>query len=301
MSAKKDFLKLSDLSKSELTALLKRALFIKKNDHRSRSLQGKMLGLIFEKESTRTRISFEVAMQRLGGGVTYLNQQTSQLSRGESYADTARVLSRYLDGLVLRTFSQEGLDEVAAHSKVPVINGLTDLHHPCQVLADIMTILEQFGSLNKMIVAYVGDGNNMTNTWIEAAMILGFKLQVGCPKKYLPDAGLMTAAKTFKNIEIGSDPVKAVTGAHAINTDTWFSMGQKVSSEKRKAFSQFQVNKALLKKARPEAIVLHCLPAHRGEEITDEVLDGPHSVVFDEAENRLYVQMAILEKYLGPK
>jgi len=299
MIKKMDFLTLFHFTKKELDQLIQRALKIKKTKHRSNILKGKMLGLIFEKESTRTRVSFEVAMCRLGGGVTYLNQQSSQLSRGESYADTARVLSRYLDGLVLRTFSQEDLEELAAFSKVPVINGLTDLHHPCQVLTDLVTVVEFLGDYKKLTIAYIGDGNNMTNSWIEAAMVLGFQLQVACPKGYGPDPYLCEESKKFPNIVIGSNPVKAVERAHVINTDTWFSMGQKISTAKAKAFKGFQLNNSLLSKADPKAIVLHCLPAHRGEEITSDVLDGPQSVVFDEAENRLYTQMAILEKVMA--
>ncbi len=295
----KNLLTLNDLTPRELTSLLKRALEMKKKRSSVKPvLKGKILGLIFEKSSTRTRVSFEAAMVRLGGSSIYLDKQASQLGRGETYADTARVLSRYLNGLVLRAYAQSDLEELAAHAPIPVINGLTDEFHPCQVMADLLTLLEFKKDLKKIKVAYVGDGNNMANTWIQAAMILGFDLRLGCPQGYGPDKTLMAESKQFKNILITDDPIEAVAGCDAINTDTWFSMGQEVSDEKRNVFKKFQVNQKLVSHAHPKAIVLHCLPAHRGEEITDEVMDGPQSVIFDEAENRLHVQMALLEKLL---
>lgn len=276
--------------------LLARARVLKKQKKNAPKLKGKSIALIFEKESTRTRISFEVAVARLGGTAIYLGQNSSQISRGESYADTARVLSRYLNGLVMRTFSQDSLEELASHATVPVINGLTDEHHPCQLLADLMTVLEKKKGFSKLTIAYVGDGNNMTNSWMEAAAILGFRLNVACPKGYGPDAEILDRCR--KHVTLSGSAADAVAGADVVNTDTWFSMGQEVADEKRRAFSGFQVNSELLKKAKSDAIVMHCLPAHRGEEITDEVLDGPQSVVFDEAENRLYAQMALLEKLI---
>lgn len=297
---KRDYLTFEDLSAAEVHALLARARELKRLGKKSpKSLEGQVLGLIFEKESTRTRISFEVAAHRLGAQPIYLSQQSSQLSRGETYSDTARVLSRYLDGLVLRTYSQEGLEELAQHAAIPVINGLTDLHHPCQILADLLTILEKKGDLRNQRIVYLGDGNNMANTWIEAALLLDLTLTVACPKGFFPSKEILARIKNHSKIKVTADPLGGIKDADVINTDTWFSMGQKVSAAKRKKFKNFQVNTNLLKKAAPGAIVLHCLPAHRGEEISDEVLDGSQSVVFDEAENRLHVQMALLEKLMG--
>lgn len=296
---KRDCLKLSDLNAKEINGLITRALFFKKNKGRApHKLKGKILGLIFEKSSTRTRVSFEAAMTRLGGSSVYLDKNASQLGRGETYADTARVLSRYLDGLVLRAYAQHDLEEMASHSRIPVINGLTDLYHPCQLLADLMTLMEYKKNLKKIKVAYVGDGNNMANSWLEASLLLGFELRIGCPAGFLPSAGLLLKAKRSPWITVSNNPVETVRGVDVINTDTWFSMGQEVTNEKKEAFRGFQVNKELLDYAHQEAIVLHCLPAHRGEEITDDVMDGDHSVIFDQAENRLYVQMALLEELL---
>lgn len=289
----KHFLTLSDLTAAEIRALLSRALRLKHGRKKfSQKLMGRVLALIFEKESTRTRISFEVAMAKLGGRSIYLGRDASQLSRGETYADTARVLSRYVDALVLRTFSHAHLIELASHSSVPVINGLTDSFHPCQVLADLMTILEKKRCLTDLNIVYLGDGNNMANTWIEAAGLLNLKLVLACPHGYIP------TIKLSKQAKLTHDPKEAAQGADVINTDTWFSMGQKISDAKKKAFKKFQVNVALLKRASRNCMVLHCLPAHRGEEITSEVMDGPHSAIFDQAENRLYVQMALLERLL---
>lgn len=296
---KKDLLSLDDLTQRELQKILKLALAIKKGQKTRTSLKGKMLGLIFEKSSTRTRVSFEAAMFRLGGGSIYLEKQATQMGRGESYADTARVLSRYLDGLVLRAYSQKDLVEMALHAPIPVINGLTDMYHPCQVLADLMTLLELKKDLIKMKVAYVGDGNNMANSWIQAATILGFSLNLACPEGYGPLPELVQRILLKPHIRLTSSPEEAVSGCTAIVTDTWFSMGQEVCSDKKRAFEGFQVNRGLISHAHPQVKVLHCLPAHRGEEITDEVMDGPHSVVFNEAENRLYVQMALLELLLS--
>ncbi len=292
---KRDLLTLSDLNASELQSLLQRALFFKKNQTCEPILKNKVLGVIFEKSSTRTRVSFEVAMYRLGGKAVVLEGQTIQISRGETYADTAKVLSRYVNALVLRTYSQENLEDLAKNASVPVINGLTDLYHPCQILADLMTILEQKKNLDNLTISYIGDGNNMTNTWIEAALMLPFHLVVSCPPGYGLSKNILNSIKGKTNIEIFTDPIKGVTNSDVVNTDTWFSMGQKVSVAKKKAFKKFQINKKLLSYAKRDALVLHCLPAHRGEEITDEVIDGKQSAVFDEAENRLYVQMALLE------
>lgn len=297
---KKDFLTFADVKKEEITKLIARALFFKKNKKKTFSkLKGQVLALIFEKESTRTRLSFEVAMMKLGGQVIYLGAQNSQLSRGETYADTARVMSRYVNGMMLRTFSHSSIEELAKNATVPVVNGLTDLHHPCQVLADYMTLIENKKDPKKLFVSYVGDGNNMTHSWIELADKMGLKLNIACPRGFAPDAGIVSQIKNKNNIRFFETASEAVKDCDVINTDTWFSMGQVVSDEKREAFSGFQVNKKLLELAKPKAIVLHCLPAHRGEEITDEILDGPQSRVFDQAENRLYVQMALLERLMG--
>lgn len=294
---KRDLLTLKDFNSDELTRLIERAKTFKdlvRQKACPKILAGKVLGLIFEKSSTRTRVSFEVAIHHLGGSAIYLNQQMSQLGRGETYADTARVLSRYLNGIVLRTYSQTTLVELAKHATVPVINGLTDEHHPCQLVADLLTILERKGTLKNVTVSYVGDGNNMAHSWIQAAELLGFALKIATPPGYGVQPEFAAVAKACK-IVLTEDPKEAVQGSDAINTDTWFSMGQEVSDEKRRAFAPFQVNAELVALAKSDAIVMHCLPAHRGEEITDDVMDGPQSVVFDEAENRLYAHMAILE------
>lgn len=297
---KKDFLTIADLKPDEILGIIERAIALKDDKNCKPALNGKVLGLVFEKESTRTRISFEVAMARLGGTAIYMSPHSSQLSRGESYSDTARVLSRYLDVVVLRTFSQKHVEEFAANATMPVINGLTDLCHPCQVLADLMTIYEKKGELKKLKIAYVGDGNNMAYSWIEAALFLGLSLRVACPTGYWPEGDVVSRIpKSSSTIKLTGNPVDAVKGCDVINTDTWFSMGQEVKVNKRKAFKPFQVNKELVGHASSNAIVLHCLPAHRGEEITDEVMDGPQSVILDQAENRLYVQMALLEMLMG--
>ncbi len=295
---KRDFLTLSDFSKSEIESVLARAIELKrlaKSGTCPKPFVGKTLALIFEKSSTRTRVSFEVAMNKLGGQCVYLNQDMSQLGRGESYADTARVLSRYVDGLVLRTYSHFSLTELARYATVSVINGLTDSYHPCQLMADMMTILEHKKTLQDMTIAYVGDGNNMTHSWIEAAHIMGFQLRVATPKDYACDQTVIAPYLQSPNILFTNDPLVAVKNVDVINTDTWFSMGQEVSEEKRQMFWPFQVNEQMLTHAKKDVIVMHCLPAHRGEEITDAIIDGSRSVVFDEAENRLYAQMAILE------
>lgn len=299
---KRDLLTLKDFNGDELTQLIERAKTFKdlvRKNACPKILTGKVLGLIFEKSSTRTRVSFEVAVHHLGGSAIYLNQEMSQLGRGETYADTARVLSRYLDGLVLRTYSQTALVELAKYAMVPVINGLTDEHHPCQLVADLLTILEHKGTLKNVIVSYVGDGNNMAHSWIQAAELLGFTLKIATPPGYGVQPEFAAVAKACKKITLTEDPKEAVQGSDVVNTDTWFSMGQEVSDEKRHAFAPFQVNTGLMALAKADAIVMHCLPAHRGEEITDDVMDGAQSVVFDEAENRLYAHMAILELLMG--
>ncbi len=264
-------------------------------------LLGKTLALIFDKPSTRTRVSFEAGMAQLGGASIYLAPGQTQMSRNEPVADTARVLSRYVDGVVIRTFAQEMVEELARHADIPVINGLTDTHHPCQVLSDLLTVREHFQDLAHLKVAWVGDGNNMANSWITAALHLDFTLYLACPKGYEPDTALLQQAqKTGKRVYLTQDPRAAVADVQVINTDVWASMGQEdEAAARREVFKPYQVNAGLLKLARPEAIVLHCLPAHRGEEITAEVLDGPQSRVWDQAENRLHFQKALLEWLLG--
>ena len=265
------------------------------------SLKGKTVAMIFDKPSTRTRVSFEAGIAQLGGASIYLAPGQTQMSRNEPVADTARVLSRYVDGVVVRTFAQETVAELARHATIPVVNGLTDTHHPCQVLSDLMTMQERFGDLTGLKVAWVGDGNNMANSWITAAMHLDFPLYLACPAGYEPDAALLAQArKEGARVYLGQDPKEAVAGALVINTDVWASMGQEdEAAARRKFFEPYQVNSDLMKLAAPEAIVLHCLPAHRGEEITAAVLDGPQSAAWDQAENRMHFQKALLEWLLG--
>jgi ornithine carbamoyltransferase len=293
-----------DLSREEIEHLLARARQLKALHHQGRNprpLVGKTLAMIFDKPSTRTRVSFEAGVAQLGGASIYLAPGQTQMSRNEPVADTARVLSRYVDGVVVRTFAQETVAELARHATIPVINGLTDTHHPCQVLSDLMTMEERFGGFADLKVAWVGDGNNMANSWITAAMHLDFSLYLACPPGYGPDADLVAQAKSEgARVHLGQDPTAAVAGAQVINTDVWASMGQEEEAAARlKVFQPFQVNSDLMKKAAPGAIVLHCLPAHRGEEITAEVLDGPQSAVWDQAENRMHFQKALLEWLLG--
>jgi ornithine carbamoyltransferase len=298
---KRDLLTVLDLTSDEIHALLVRAREMKQQWLEGKlrpTLTGKTLGLLFVKPSTRTRISFEAAMHRLGGQCTFMTHQDTQLSRNEPLADMARVLSRYIEALVVRTFAQTDVEELASHASIPVINGLTDSSHPCQVLSDLLTILEKRGSLDKLHVAWVGDGNNVAHSWINAAARLGFTLSLACPSGYLPEAKVLAGARAqgHGDIVLADTPEQAVAFADAINTDVWTSMGQEQESEIRRShFGPYQVNARLVNCAPPHAIVMHCLPAHRGEEITAEVMEGPRSVVFDQAENRLYLQMALLE------
>lgn len=298
---KKDILTIQDLNKDEITALLKRGLELKKQKHNSeRSLMGYTLGLIFEKASTRTRVSFEIAMFRLGGQTLFLSIADTQMSRDEAISDTARVLSRYLDAIAIRTYSQELVEDMAKWSEIPVINALTDLYHPCQVLSDMMTVIEKKGSLSGMKIAWIGDGNNVANSWINAANIMGFDLVLACPEGYHPDPAVMEG--NGSNIRVVNDPAEAARDAAVINTDVWASMGQEHERAKRlKDFEGFQVNRKLVELAGSDAVVMHCLPAHREEEITSEVLDGPNSVVFDQAENKLYLHQAVLEMVISKK
>lgn len=293
---KRDFLAIPDFSADELTALLDRAARMKCGFEHSRALEGKSLGMIFRKSSTRTRVSFEVAMFQLGGHALFLSERDIQMRRGESLADTARVLSGFVDGIVMRTYGHEDVVELAQHATVPVINGLTDLLHPCQVMADLQTVREEFGAtLEGLRVAWVGDGNNMANSWINAAYRLGFRLTLACPAGYDPDSRILTRALEVADVRVVRDPAEAAHGAHAVVTDVWASMGhEEEEAERARMFAGFVVDGPLMKRASPEAIFLHCLPAHRGEEVTADVIDGPASRVLVEAENRLHAQKALL-------
>jgi len=298
---KKDFLSVYDLTRRDVDRIFSHAANLKamlKDGIIYQPLAGKTLGMIFDKSSTRTRLSFEAGMYQLGGLAIFLNSRDTQLGRGETIADTARIASRYLDAVMIRTFSQESVEEFAQHATIPIINGLTDLMHPCQIVSDLFTIVEKKGTYEGLKVAYVGDGNNVANSWIDAAARLPFRLALACPKGYEPDARILERGrkKAPKGISLYRDPVQAVKNADVVYTDVWASMGQEAEQETRaKVFEGYQVNRRLLKHAKPDAVVMHCLPAHRGEEISEEVLDGPQSVVWDEAENRLHVQKAILE------
>ena len=303
--AKRDFLRLTDLDRGELLELVERAAEWKLLGRGGpRPLAHRTIGLVFEKASTRTRVSFEVAAYQLGGNAMMLSPRDTQLGRGEPIRDTARVLSRYLDCLVVRTFGHEKIEEMARWASVPVVNALTDATHPCQVLADLLTVAERFGadalSRGPLHVAWVGDGNNMAASWLEACALLGFELRLACPEGYDPDPALV--ARTHGKAIVVRDPRAAAEGAHVVNTDVWASMGQEGEADVRqRAFAGYIVDEALMARARPEAMVLHCLPAHRGEEITEGVLEGPRSAVFDEAENRLHAQKALLELLLAPR
>ena len=300
----KDLLRVLDLTGRGVLALVSSGRAWKRRWRRRvtpRPLAGKSLAMVFQKASTRTRVSFEVGMTRLGGHALFLAPADTQIGRGEPVRDTARVLSRYADGIIIRTFSHAVAEEMAAASSIPVINGLTDDHHPCQVLADLMTAQESGLDLRQMTVAFVGDGNNVANSWVESAHLLGFTLRVACPEGYEPSARIRREAEAVGrgDVRVLRDPVEAARGADILYTDVWTSMGQEKERRKRlAAFHGYRIDANLLRIAGKNAIVMHCLPAHRGEEITDEVIEGPRSAVFDEAENRLHVQMAILEKFI---
>jgi len=301
----KDILTLLDLERKDFELFFKRALELKKNQNNSiekRPLAGKTLGLIFDKPSTRTRLSFEVAMIQLGGASIFINAKDTQMIRNEPVRDTARVLSRYLDVLAIRTYSQDLLKEFAEFSTIPVINALTDLYHPCQILSDLMTVIEHKGGYEDLKITWVGDGNNVSHSWINAASVLGLNLVLACPEGYHPDAGILEKARERRHgsIVVTSDPVEAVQNADVIYTDVWASMGQEGEhSTRKRVFEPFQVNKELLKNALKDVIIMHCLPVHRGEEMSEEVLEGSTSVVWDQSENKLHMHKAILELLIG--
>lgn len=294
------FLAIPDFSLAELHGLFRLADEMRSGVYVKRPLGGKSLAMIFMKSSTRTRVSFEVGTFQLGGHALFLSPRDVQLGRGEPIADTARVLSRYVDGIMIRTFAHSDVEELAQHAAVPVINGLTDFLHPCQVLADLLTVRQTLGDVQRQVVAWIGDGNNMANSWINAAYRFGFELRLACPDGYEPDAQLLERARTVAAVRLLRDPREAAEGATVVTTDVWASMGQEQEQEVRaKAFKDYIVDAALMKRAAPNAIFLHCLPAHRGEEVAADVIDGPQSRVWDEAENRLHVQKAVMAVLMG--
>ncbi|HUF12891.1 MAG TPA: ornithine carbamoyltransferase [Longimicrobiales bacterium] len=299
--AGRGFLAISDWERPELDDFLGLADRMKSGAYRERPLEGKTLGMIFEKSSTRTRVSFEVGTFQLGGHALFLSSRDIQLGRGEPIRDTARVLSRYLDGIMIRTFRQDDVEDLARFGSIPVINGLTDLLHPCQVMADVMTIREEYGERwTERSVAWVGDGNNMANSWLNAAAVWGFELRLACPDGYDPDADILARARALTHVHLVRDPREAIEGADVVTTDVWASMGQEGETERRKRdFVGYHVDDGLMASAAADAIFLHCLPAHRGEEVSESVIEGPRSRVFDEAENRLHVQKALLARLMA--
>jgi ornithine carbamoyltransferase len=299
--SERDFLTITDFSRKEILRALQLAEEMRSGRDRSKPLEGKTLAMVFAKSSTRTRVSFEVGVHQLGGHALFLSSRDIQLGRGEPIRDTARVLSRYVDGIMIRTYAHDEVEELARFATVPVINGLTDLVHPCQVMADLLTLQQAFGpELERLKVAWIGDGNNMANSWINAAYRLGFELRLACPEGYDPDARILDRARSSGRVLLVRDPQEAAQGADVVNTDVWASMGQEGEAEARAAaFQRFRVDEALMARAGDRAIFLHCLPAHRGEEVTDDVLEGPRSRVFDQAENRLHAQKAIMAMLMG--
>ncbi len=299
----KHLLKLSDLSTEQILDILNLADQLKyerKHGIPHPLLTGKTLGMIFQKSSTRTRVSFEVGMSQLGGSALFLSSRDLQIGRGEPVEDTARVLSRYLDGIMIRTFAQQEVEDLARYGSIPIINGLTDYAHPCQVLADLMTIRERKGSFKGLKLCFVGDGNNMANSLIAGCIKVGMAVRIACPTDYQPDAALMDWARANGDFDCQPDVPGMAAGADVLYTDVWASMGQEGEAEKRRAaFAGYQVNQAVMDAAAPGAMVLHCLPAHRGEEITAEVLEAHAGEIFDEAENRLHAQKAVLVRLLG--
>ncbi|MBT3305962.1 MAG: ornithine carbamoyltransferase [Alphaproteobacteria bacterium] len=303
MTVIKHFLDIDRLDTNTLRDILDLAGSLKR-DHAAGTSKplfaGKTLVMIFEKPSTRTRVSFQVGMQQLGGQVVVMDEAESQLGRGETVADTARVLSRYADAIMIRTDDPKKLDDLETYATVPVINGLTDSSHPCQIMADVMTFEEHCGPIKDKVVAWSGDGNNVANSWIHAAVRLGFTLRIACPDSLRPGSDILDwAAGEGGDISVTDDAATAVDGADLINADTWVSMGDANADERRRLLEPYRVDQALMDKAGPKALFMHCLPAHRGEEVTDEVMDGPQSVIWDEAENRLHAQKGILAWCLG--
>jgi ornithine carbamoyltransferase len=296
---KKDFLTVLDLSPDEFNGLIKRSIELKSGvDANKCPLIGKSIGLLFEKSSTRTRVSLEVGVYQLGGKSIYMNPKEIQIGRGETIYDSAKVLSRYLNGIIIRTYSHNTLTEFASYASIPVVNGLSDLHHPCQALADLMTVYERKGKLKGLRLAFIGDGNNVAHSLIEAASLTGMHIILACPKGYEPDPDVLEKARTSSSgqITVIREPAEAAANADVVYTDVWVSMGQeKDAALKKRKFRKYQINGELLSHAKKNALVLHCMPAHRGEEITDEVMDSPQSAVFDQAENRLHTQKALLE------
>jgi ornithine carbamoyltransferase len=303
MWERKDFLAIHELTRAQTAALIGRGIKLRQAHHQGRLeplLKGKALAMVFRKPSLRTRISFEMGIVGLGGHAMYISDEEIKLGRREAVSDVARVLSRFVDAIMIRTFAHKEAEDLATWATVPVINGLTDLFHPCQVLGDVMTVVQRKGRIDGLAVAYFGDGNNVANAWIEAAARLDFQLVLALAKGYEPDSALLEKAREDgARIKMTYDPVEAATGADVIYTDVWASMGAEAeSAARKKAMQHLQVNEDLLGHAKSDAIVLHCLPAHRGEEITDAVMDGAHSAVFDEAENRMHIQRAIMLELL---
>jgi ornithine carbamoyltransferase len=299
MEAKRDFTKLLDINKEEGRYLLERAHFLKelrKEGRMHKPLANKSLAMIFEKASTRTRVSFEIGMWELGGYATYLNTSETQIGRGEPVNDTARVLSRYVDAIMIRTYAQSKIEELARWSRVPLINGLSDLYHPCQILSDLFTIEEFRGNFEGLKIAYIGDGNNVANSWLEASILFGLDFSIATPEQYEPDASLLEKARQNPRFALLHDPFEAVKGADVVYTDVWVSMGQEEEKEERaNAFASYRIDAKLLANAGKDVIVMHCLPAYREKEISNEVFEKHEDVIFAQAENRLHCQKALLE------
>lgn len=297
-------LSLKDFNRSQLMSFIQRAMTLKGEfsaGKRNQTLAGKTISMLFDKPSTRTRVSFEAAMYGLGGQVIHMSSGESQLTRGEPLKDMARVMARYVDAVVVRTYGQHVVEELARYSSVPIINALTDLHHPCQILSDIMTVFETKNDPENLKIVWLGDGNNMANSWIEAASVMGFSLTLACPQGYGPDEKVLAESRqrAARPIVLLEDPVEAIHGADVVNVDVWASMGQEEELDERvRIFQPYQLNSGLLRQAKGDAVVLHCLPAHRGEEITEEVLEGDQCVAFDQAENKMHIHKAILEHFV---
>lgn len=297
---KKNILTLLDLGKDDFDVFFERAFELKakfRKGGNETTLAGKTLGLLFDKPSTRTRVSFEAAMAQLGGIPIFISTKDTQMVRNEPIEDTARVLSRYLDGVAIRTYSQDLMEAFAKYSDIPVINALTDMYHPCQVLSDIMTVIEHKKNIENLKITWLGDGNNVAHSWICAAAVLGLNLYLGCPKEYSPNPEVLEKAGAKQNgaIVVTTDPDEAIEGADVVYTDVWVSMGQESDNAKKTLFQPYQINAEMMKKAAKDAIVMHCLPVHRGEEITADVLEGPQSVVWDQSENKMHLHKAVLD------